>query len=280
MKMTSRNDYSIWLLELDAAHRIKHLLEMAKNCEISRRGRRAALEEARELNMTYFGENRWDSCGSQGNVEDLVNKTTDSDNSSVSSVSAVSSEPEYQKELLGERFHLDTPSGWHDYLCFLRERKEEKGMRLKLQKREAKRASIAIERRRRDQEERRWADEQRHQARQLESRILDDALRNPILPENLCTLFGKLGFSWNPETSCWEHNDLKRYQLFIGDTSPNEAKIVAEIGPIAWSYILKKYFGSARDEIFLFLDQKSAEESSSIFTRSLFDSDADDEGDD
>jgi len=278
--MTSRNGYRFWLRELEAIHDIEYLLEMAKNRKISRRKRKAALERARELNMTFFGENRFDSCGSAGNVEDRVDESTEFGNSSVSSVSAVSSEPEYQKELLGERFHLDNPIGWHDYLCFLRERKEEKGRRLKLQKREAKRASIAIERRRRDQEERRWPDEQRHQARQQESRFLDEALKNPFHPQNFCILFGKLGFSWTPETSCWEHNDLKHYQLFIGDTSPNEAKIVAEIGPIAWSYILKKYFGSARDELFLFQDQKSAEESSSIFTRSLFDSDADDEGDD
>jgi len=277
--MSSRNGYSICLEELDAAHRIEHLLEMAKNHKISRRKRRAALEEARELNMTYFGENRWDSCGSHRSAGDHVDDTTDFGNSSVSSVSAVSSESEDTKKLLGERFHLYNPIGWHDYLCFLRERKEEKRRRLKLQKREAKRASIAIERRRRDQEERRWPDEQRHQARKQESRFLDEALKNPFHPQNLCTLLGKLDFSWNPEISCWEHKHQKNYQLFFGDDSPNEAKIVAEIGPIAWSNILQRYFGIARDELFLFLDLKSAEESSSIFTRSLFDSDADDEGD-
>ena len=193
MKMNSRNDYSDWFLDLEAIHNMGHLLEIAKNPEISRRKRRAALERARGLNMTFFGENGWDSCGSQGNVEDLVNKTTDSDNSSVSSVSAVSSDSDDTKELLGERFYLNTPSGWHDYLCLLDERKEEKAQLLKLQKREAKRASIAakrasiaIERRRRDQEERRWVEEQRHQARQQESRILDEALKDPFLPENLC----------------------------------------------------------------------------------------------
>ena len=276
----SSSNYKFWLQELEAFHRIECLLEVARNRENSKRKRRAALEEAREIKMTFFGENGFDSCGSAKNVEDRVNDTTDFGNSSVSSVSVVSSDPEHTKELLGERFHLKTITGWHDYQCLLAERKEEKGRRLKLQKREAKRASIAIERRRRVQEERRWAEEQRHQAPQQESRILDEALRNPFLHENLCILFGKIRFFWNPETLCWEHNDLKHYQLFIGDASPNEAKIVAEIGHIAWSYILKKYFGSARDEIFLFLDQKAAEQSSSKFTRSLFDSDADDEGDD
>ena len=283
------SEYKFWLQELEAIHNIEYLLEMVRNREISKRRRRAALEEARELRMTYFGENSFDSCGSERDVEDRVNDSTDSGNSSVSSVSAVSSDSEGTKEFLGERFHLNTPIGWHDFQCLLRERKEEKRARRKAEKREAKRASIAIERRRRDQEERRWAEEQRHQARQQESRILDEALRNPLLPENFCILFGKLGFFWNPETLRWEYNPetlrwehkhLKHYQLFIGDASPNEAKILEEIGPNAWSNILKRYFATAHDELFLFLYQKAAEESSSKFTRSLFDSDADDEGDD
>lgn len=271
-------EYSFWLQSRCAIRDIEHLLEEAKNRKISRRKRRAALERAYELNMTFFGENRFDSCGSTGNVEDRVNDSTDFGNSSVSSVSSVSSESEGTKELLGERFYLNHPIGWSDYQRLLQERKEEKGQRLKLEKRQAKRALIA-EQRRRVQEERRWADEQRHQARQQEFRILDEALKNPLLPENFCILFGKLGFFWNPETSCWKHNERLDYQILIGDPSPTEAKILEEIGPIAWSYILKKYFGSARDEIFLFQDQKAAEQSSSIFTRSLFDSDADDEGD-
>lgn len=283
------SEYKFWLQELKAIHNIEYLLKMVRNRKISKRKRRAALERARELRMTYFGENSFDSCGSDRDVEDRVNDSTEFGNSSVSSVSAVSSESEGTKQLLGERFYLNTPSGWHDFQCLLRERKEEKRASRKAEKREAKRASIAIERRRRDQEERRWAEEQRHQARQQESRILDEALRNPLLPENFCILFGKLGFFWNPETLRWEYNPetlrwehkhLKHYQLFIGDASPNEAKILEEIGPNAWSNILKRYFATAHDELFLFLYQKAAEESSSKFTRSLFDSDADDEGDD
>jgi len=276
----SSADYEFWLRELEATHRIEALLEIATNRRLSRRRRNAALEEVRTLRMTFFGENGFDSCGSERDVEDLANRTTDFGNSSVSPVSAVSSDSETTKELLGERFYLKTPTGWHDFQCLLAERKKEKGIRLKLEKREAKRASIAIERRRRDQDERRWADEQRQQAQQQESRILDEALKNPCLHDNLCILFGKLGFSWTPETSCWMHKTQKDYPLFIGDPSPSEARIVAEIGPNAWSNIQQRYFATAQKELFLFQDHKAAEQSSSKFTRSLFDSDADDEGDD
>lgn len=169
----SLSKYKIWLQELGAIHDIAELLEKARNPKLSSRKRKAALERARELSMCFLGENTFDSCGSDRHVESDVNVTTDSGNSSVSSVSEVSSESEYNKELLGERFYLNTPSGWHDYLCLLDEIKEEKKSRRKLEKREAKRASIAIERRRHDQEERRWAEEQRHQALQQEFRILD-----------------------------------------------------------------------------------------------------------
>ena len=279
LKMSSL-DYKFWLQSLDADHNIEALLEIARNRKLSRRRRNAALEEIRRLRMTFFGDDGFDSCGSERDVEDLANQTTDFGNSSVSSVSAVSSDSEDTKELLGERFYLKTPTGWHDYLCLLDERKEEKRRQRKQRKREAKRASIAIERRRRVQEERRWADEQRQQAQQQESRILDEALKNPCLPENLCILFGKLGFSWTPETSCWMHKTQKDYPLFIGDPSPSEARIVAEIGPNAWSNIQQRYFATAQKELFLFQDQKAAEQSSSVFTRSLFESDADDEGDD
>ena len=162
----SLSNYKIWLQELGAIHDIEDLLEKSKDRKISRRKRKAALERARELSMCFFGENTFDSCGSDRYVESDVNVTTDSDNSSVSSVSEVSSDSEDTKELLGERFYLNTPSGWHDYLCLLDERKEEKKSRRKLQKREDKRALIAVERRR-------WAEEQRHQALQQEFRILD-----------------------------------------------------------------------------------------------------------
>jgi len=117
--------YNYWLQELEAIHNIGDLLEKARNRENSRRTRRAALQEARELKMTFFGENGFDSCGSDRNVESDVNKTTDFGNSSVSSVS-VSSDSEATKEVLDERFYLKTITGWHDYQCLLEKERKRK----------------------------------------------------------------------------------------------------------------------------------------------------------
>jgi hypothetical protein len=258
---------------------IEHLLEIAKNKKFSKRRRRSAYNEALELCKSFHGAGFGSSDES---AEEHINSTTDSDNSSVSSVSQVSSETEDMKEILKEFFDVETSSGYHDeYLCELEERKAEKRRTLKLQKREAKRALIAIERRRRDEIEQRRRDEiERQQVMQQKSKILDDAVKSPFEPDNIMILFAELRFFWNPVTGSFTR-DGSKYQLFKDDPLPSKAKILEEIGPVAWDNILKKAFSKAYYELYFFRNQKEAEESSSIFTGSLFDdSEADDERDD
>jgi len=262
--------------EREADNEIERLLEIAKNKKHSKRRRRAAYNEALDLCKSLHGIG-FDSC--DDSAKDCLSDDTDPGNSSVSSVSTVSSDSEGSKVFWRETFDPETDSDWHHYEIFLEERKSEKRVMKKNQKRAAKHAS-QLKAAGAEASAAKAIVEKRRQAEEQKSRILDAAVKNPLAPENLRTLFEELRFFWKPETSCWI-NDRSKHQLFKDDPFPSEAKILEEIGPVAWASILKKSFFEAYYELESFRNQKEAEDRSSRFIGSLFDfnSDADDEGD-
>jgi len=261
--------------EREADDEIKRLLKIAKNKKLSRRRRRAAYNEALELCESFFGTG-FDS--SDDSAKDGLGNTTDPGNSSVSPVSEVSSESEGTINDLRERFFLETDADWRHYERFLEEMKSKK---IEEKTKRKKAAKLALQLEAAGAEDAAAAEEikdKRRNYHEQKSRILNAAVKNPFVPENLTILFADLGFVWNPLTLCWTSNS-SNHELFKDDPFPSETKILEEIGQVAWTSILKQTC-TACHEVEFFLNQIEAEASSEGFLKSFFDSDADDEGDD
>jgi len=242
------------ILEREVNFDIEHWLEIAKNKNLSRRKRRAAYAKALDLCERWYGTG-FDSC--DDGAKDCLSDETDPGNSSVSPVSEVSSDSEGTKIDLRERIVLETDEDWQQYVIFLEEREREK---IKVKTDRKKAAKLASQRKAAGAEDAAAAAAaKRRQDQEQKSRILNEAVKNPLVPADL-------GFSWNPVTLCWTSNG-SNHELFKGDPFPSEAKILEEIG-------------TACHEVESFLKQIEAEASSAGFLKSLSDSDADDEGDD
>jgi hypothetical protein len=260
--------------ERDADREIERLLEIAKNKKLSKRRRRTAYNEALEL-CKSFHSTGFDSCNDS--AKDCLSCDTDPGNSSVSSVSPVSSDSEGTTNFWRERFMLETDDDWRHYQTFLQEREDEKIAHKTDLKKAAKRAS-QLKAAGAEAAAAKAIVEQRRQAEEQKSRILDIMLQNPVA--NFPFLLALVGFLWNAEGSNYSKSH-STHRLFKGDRYPSQEKIVEEIGPLAWQSIHQKLFSAAYYELEFFRNQKEAEDRSSRFIGSLFDfnSDADDEGD-
>ena len=248
---------------------IQSLVDDAKNLDLSKRRRRKVHNDARELCRDHFCQD----FGSSDSAADYLSVDTASGNSSVSEVTAVSSDSDGTKKWWHE--HQMFGSDSEDELrfrIFLDGRKEQKTERRTKEKKAAKAAAAkarAVEAAAAEAAAAKAAVVQRR-------RKLDAALKEPL--NNIPFLFSEIPLYWDPKKSHWI-DDRSRHQLFKNVSSPSLAQILDEIGPVAWDRILHRRFCDASNELDFFREQNEADLSSSMFASSLFDSDASDADD-
>jgi len=197
---------------------------------------------------------------------------TEPGNSSVSDVSEHSPSASQMRWLWDFNMLSDDPDAHTKIVRIVRDWKRENITRRIQEKKETKRASqaqAAAEKAAREKAE-------AHAASERKRRIIDEAVKNPL--QNLPLLLRLMNFYWDRERKFWfntEHN----ISLFQNNPSPSpsEDEVLQEIGQNAWDCILEKRFFIAPSVLKKFKEKIEAEDRSSRFSSSLFDSDADDE---
>jgi hypothetical protein len=259
--------FNNWQQDIEYSERMAQLQAIVENRKLSRRRRREAWQRQSDLHRFIYGA---DLDTDDDRAREDLDAETDPGNSSVSEATDCSLSGE-EKELLWEWNMMNSDPNAHDkFPKIVRDRQREKRDARTQQKKEMKRASLAkaaAEKAARDKAE-------ALAAFQEESRMIAEAVKKTL--QHLDLLLGKMNFFWNPDCKFWE-NVRDRKSLFQNKPSPSEAEILKEIGQTAWNCILQARFSQASFELKMFQKDKEAEDRSSRFSSSLFDSDADDE---